>query len=593
MRESLNSGIRRWTRAAAMVLVCSMLAAAASTKKVLILQSHVRGFEPHSTVSGWFQQELAEQSPDAIEFYEFFLPPRSDTGNGRESAFIEYLKSFEADKTFDLAVSLGAPATDFLQENRARLFPRTPHLVMGTEQRRIRADSLLANDAAVPIRVDGCKVMEGILGVLPETTDIIVVVGASPLERFWAAQFKLECQAIARRVKLTYTSDLPFSEVMKRAAAAPPRTAILFALMVTDAAGVPHRGDSALVALRGVARAPIFGIYESQLGKGVVGGSLIPVRAVSREAVKAALEILRGEAPSGLRLPPIGSGAPVFDARELARWRIDESRLPAGSTILFRQPTFWQAYKGRVIGIAALCLGEASLIFMLLLNLRRRRAAEVEVHSLSRRLVAAQEEERTRLARELHDDVTQRLARLAIDAGRLAPDVTGNPDRQAAGEMRDELVRLSDDVHTLAYRLHPSLLEDLGLAEALQAECERFAAQTSIPIELTVRDLPDVVPDDVSLCLFRVAQESLRNLGRHARARSGKVSLTGANGGIRLTVHDDGVGVDVSRARNRPSLGIASMRERVHMFGGKFEFESRPGEGATVRAFVPLREEPT
>ncbi len=593
MRESLNSGMRRWTLAAAMVLVCSTLAAAASTKKVLILQSHVRGFEPHSSASGWFQQGLAEESPDVVEFFEFYLPPGSDVGSRGDAAFIRYLQSFQIDKNFDLVVSLGAPATDFLQENRARLFPRTPHLVMGTEQRRVPRGSLLANDAAIPITVDGYKVMEGLLGVLPETTDIILVFGASPLELFWAEQFKHDCQAIARRVKLTYTNDLPFSEVMKRAAAAPPRTAILFVLMVTDAAGVPHRGDSAVVALRGVARAPIFGLYESQLGKGVVGGSMIPVRAVSREAVKAALEILRGEAPSSPRYSPIGLGAPVFDARELARWRIDESRLPAGSTILFRQPTFWQAYKWRVIGIAALCLGEASLIFVLLVNLRQRRAAEVEVRSLSRRSVAAQEEERTRLARELHDDVTQRLARLAIDAGRLAPNATGDTGRQTAGEMRDELVRLSDDVHALAYRLHPSLLEDLGLAEALQAECERFAEQTSIPIELTVRDLPGVIRGDVSLCLFRVAQESLRNLGRHARARSGKVSLTGVHGGIRLTVQDDGVGVDVSRAQNRPSLGIASMRERVRTFGGKFEFESRPGEGTTVRAFLPLREEPT
>jgi signal transduction histidine kinase len=160
-----------------------------------------------------------------------------------------------------------------------------------------------------------------------------------------------------------------------------------------------------------------------------------------------------------------------------------------------------------------------------------------------------------------------------------------------ARSVRDGLIQLSEDVHALSYRLHPSILEDLGLAAALKAEAARFTRQGASPIEVKVQDVPASIPMDVALCVFRVAQEALRNASRHACARSILVSLRSLDNGLHLAVQDDGSGFDPSLKRDQPSLGLASMRERVHLVGGELEIDSTPGHGTTVLAWVPLKEE--
>ena len=160
--------------------------------------------------------------------------------------------------------------------------------------------------------------------------------------------------------------------------------------------------------------------------------------------------------------------------------------------------------------------------------------------------------------------------------------------------IREGLVRLSEDIHALSYRLHPALLEDLGLAEALKAECERFSRQESVPAEVTLLDLPGNLSADVALCLFRVTQEALRNVARHAKASRVEISLRvfslrALNDNLQLVVHDDGIGFDPTLPRARPSLGLESMRERVFLVDGQLHIESSPGQGTTILVTVPLK----
>ena len=157
--------------------------------------------------------------------------------------------------------------------------------------------------------------------------------------------------------------------------------------------------------------------------------------------------------------------------------------------------------------------------------------------------------------------------------------------------MREELVRLSEDVHALSYRLHPSLLDDLGLVDALNAECDGFSRRESIPVEFKPRDVPRDVRPETALCLFRVAQESLRNVARHAGASAVEVSLRKVDGGIEMAVRDNGAGFDSAQDRGRHSLGLASMKERVHLLGGELDIDSAPGRGTTVVAWVRLNGE--
>ncbi|HMU61236.1 MAG TPA: PAS domain-containing protein [Gemmatimonadales bacterium] len=225
--------------------------------------------------------------------------------------------------------------------------------------------------------------------------------------------------------------------------------------------------------------------------------------------------------------------------------------------------------------------------FGVLRDITDRKLADAELGQLGRRLIAAHEAERALLARELHDDVTQRLAVLAIDVGRAEAAAPHPADATAMREIRHGLIRLSEDVHALAYQLHPSVLEELGLAEALRAECERVGRRD--PLALTV-DIDPVSTDlnrEAALCLFRVAQEALSNVSHHARARSASVTLRPMSGGWLLAVRDDGVGFALDQRTPARTLGLTSMRERVRLVNGSLDIESAPGQGTTVVAWVP------
>ena len=225
--------------------------------------------------------------------------------------------------------------------------------------------------------------------------------------------------------------------------------------------------------------------------------------------------------------------------------------------------------------------------FGVLRDITEAKQAEAALRDLSRRLIRAHEDERALLARELHDDVTQRLAVLAIDMGRAELTAADGAQADVMRSVRAELVRLSEDIHSLAYQLHPSVLEELGLVEALRAECERRGRQGRLAVSMNLESVPAVAGEEAQLCLFRVAQEALTNVARHAGTARASVTLRRADGGLLLAVGDDGVGFDPTRPREGRSLGLASMRERLHLVGGTLDVESSPGRGTTIVAWVP------
>lgn len=215
-----------------------------------------------------------------------------------------------------------------------------------------------------------------------------------------------------------------------------------------------------------------------------------------------------------------------------------------------------------------------------------RQRAEDMLRALTQRLINAHEQESARLARDLHDDLTQRLALLSIEVSRMAHSSDPEAARvaRAAGE---QLGRLSEDVHALSYRLHPTVLEDLGLSLALRGECDRVAQLESLKIDLSIDCEEDGTCREAALCLFRVLQEALRNVVRHAAATTATVSLRELGEGLELTIRDDGAGFDVDEARSGRHLGLGSMRERLSLVGGSLRIESSVGTGTTVGAWVP------
>ena len=348
-------------------------AVGAPAKQVLLLHSFGREFEPFKSFSEVFRTRLAEQLGEPVEFHDVPLESARFESGTPEGPLVDYLTALFAARRLDLVVTIGGPAARFGQKYRPRLFPSTPLLIAALDQRHVQTVALATNDTVVAIANDPVRLIESILQVLPATTNVAVVIGNSPLEKFWLGEMRRDFQPFTNRVNFVWFNDLSFTEMQRRAAALPPRSVIFYALLAIDADGVPHEEGRALARLHAVANAPIFGLHDSQMGRGIVGGPLMAFDELSRNTAKVAVRLLRGEPAGSIRTPIQVPGMGVYDWRELKRWHISEARLPAGSVIRFRQPTAWEQYKGRIIGIATLGLFEAILIVLLLLNLVRNR----------------------------------------------------------------------------------------------------------------------------------------------------------------------------------------------------------------------------
>jgi hypothetical protein len=225
----------RWGRLALgglLLLVVSGAAGAAPTRNVLLLQSTQRGAEPFESVTTGFRAALAAGSPVPVEIHELSLATALYPDGHSEEPFVRYLESFAAQRPFDLIVAIGGTATRFAQQHRERVFPSTPLLIAGTDRRLVAPQAPAAGDVAVSVQMDLEGAFANIFRLLPDTTEIVVIVGRTPLEQFWSAELTREFQPFAGRARLTVWDELPFAEILRRAAALPPRTAILYTVFM-------------------------------------------------------------------------------------------------------------------------------------------------------------------------------------------------------------------------------------------------------------------------------------------------------------------------------------------------------------------------
>jgi signal transduction histidine kinase len=218
-----------------------------------------------------------------------------------------------------------------------------------------------------------------------------------------------------------------------------------------------------------------------------------------------------------------------------------------------------------------------------------------ELRDLAARLLTAQEEERRRISRDLHDDINQRLAMLIVQAESLESSLppSASDCSKELRSIQDRLTELSDDVRHLAYQFHPSILDDLGLTVALQRLVDECAARANLQGTFDVSPAPPTVPQTVATCLYRIAQESLANVMKHARANKVIVSLASTADAITLTVQDDGVGFDTQQLANgHRGLGLISMAERLRLVRGTVTIDSIPHQGTRLSIKVPHAEVP-
>jgi PAS domain S-box-containing protein len=272
------------------------------------------------------------------------------------------------------------------------------------------------------------------------------------------------------------------------------------------------------------------------------------------------------------------------------RFRSDPRPRPMGGGLLLHGQHKDGSHVPVEVSLSPVETQEGFAVSALIRDITKRKRTEEALRQLSGRLITAEEEGRARLARELHDDVNQRLALLSVELERLGqkPPASAAALRKRVGELLAEMRELSSDVQRMSHRLHPSKLDHLGLVTAVKGLCQEYTERRGIRVRFQAEDVSGTLPRDVSLCLYRLAQEALTNVARHSGADEVEVRLVGSADSIRLQISDSGVGFDPASADEQRGLGLISMRERLRLVNGTMTLDSDPSHGTRIEAAIPL-----
>jgi len=610
-----------------------------------------------------------------------------------QAAFRAYLRARYTRDPFDLLVAWSPTELDFLKDTPP-LVPDVPVLLVAT--RRVpsgwRATGIVSD-------IDFSGTLAAALDLQPSAKHVYVVSGSASLDKSLLDLFSAHVDEFVGRTSLTALTGLRLADLKERLGHLPADSIVYYVSLSEDADGQRFAPFAVVKEIAAASTAPVYSWHESALGLGVVGGKLHSSVTDGREMARVALRILGGERVESIPAAEIDSHAYQFDWRELRRWRLDESRLPSGSGVAFRRPSFLEQYRGYVTGGVLLFLAQWLLIGGLLVQRARRKQAEarssailrsvpdlmfvldrdgayVDYHAqdptllyvppdvflghtireimppglagmfmdaldqafrsqepvvvdyelvigearhfearlvptgdgrvlsmvrdvtesrrvlelsrtLAGRLIASQEEERQRIARDLHDDLGQKVALLNIEVDRITREVAGRP--QQIGLQRITLLagEIARDLRVLSHALHPSRLEALGLIDSIRSLCSEVSRQGQVNVAFSHVNVSAVVEPSVALCLYRVTQEALNNISKHSRAPEASVKLMREGNELHLQVVDSGVGFEPVSVQ-QAGLGLASMRERVSVLGGQLAIRSQTGKGTVIDVRVPL-----
>ncbi len=575
-----------FSRALALVVLAELAlegaAWAADQKRVLVLYSTRRDAQIVVVGERELPDILERGLSGGLDYYSEYIDQARFPDPDYQSGLRDFLTVKYKGLRFDVVIAMQDVAADFLGRHRHDLFSDTPVVYFANSPDVERT----TNSTGVVSDLNFGGTVALATALQPDVRNLFVVAGAAAADRAYEQTARAQFQPFQSRLNITYLSGLTTKDLESRLAALPDQSAVYYLLVDEDGAGEKVHPLEYLDRVAAVANAPIYSWVDSAIGHGVLGGSLKDQRRQVEAVGDLALRVLRGEAADSIPMSSPDLNVDQVDWRELRRWGVSEARIPAGALVRFREPSAWDLYRGYILGAAAVLLGQTVLIVGLLVQRTRRRQAEVRIRDLGGRLLTAQETERSRIARELHDDISQQMALLTIDL-ELLSSARGHGEPLAV-EATNRAHDIAKSLHDLSRRLHPARLRLIGLVAALNGLRQELSRSAGIPITFSYDHVPATLPSDLTLCVFRVVQEALQNALRHSRAREITVHLSGDGKALSLTIADDGVGFDVDAVSAR-GLGLISMSERLDMHGGTIEIHSRPGAGTRLEVAVPLR----
>jgi len=569
--------------------------AAYRQKQVLVLFATRRDAQLAVVADREMPRILGQGLHRGVDYYSEFLDSPRSSDPDYERAFRDFLLVKYRGHQFDLVVAMSDVMIEFVDRYRGDLFADTPVVFFANRGVRRR----IPNSTGVIADVNLSDTVAFAAELQPDLRHVFIVAGSDAGDKTYEGIARRQLQGLEARFDMTYLSGLPTRALEARLASLPDRSMVYYLLVGRDGANEYFHPLEYVDRVAAVANAPTYCWTDSAMGHGILGGRLRNQQAGVEAVARLGLRVLHGEPADAIPLSSFSLSVGQVDWRQMQRWHIRAARVPSDAVVRFREPGLWERYQREVTGALALLLAQTALISALLVQRRTRRRAELEtrasraalsasyerIRALGGRLLNAQDFERARIARELHDDIGQELALLTIELERAT---SLDPDRSVLQDAAsfDALVhahRIAKDVHTLSHRLHPARLNLLGLVAALDGLC-RETSRPGLSITFEHNAVPDGLAPEIVICLFRVAQEALQNAARHSAARQIAVEL-GTNKNLTLAVVDDGIGFDMDQ--KAAGLGLISMRERAEVIGGRLTIRTAPGAGTRVEVAVP------
>ncbi len=596
-RPSCTSPVRG--SSSSILLVCLLVFLVASIaeaqtpirKTVLIINEVGQAHPAVAVVNDRVMSRMAADQRYQIEFYVESLdtPLFTDERSEKENE-AELVRQYE-NRKIDIIVAVGPGPIRFLSQVAETFLPGVPIVFCGSTQVQAGFPKLSSRFTGSWMNFDSTRTIEAALRLSPQIRKVVVVSGSSEFDQENLKLTKSSLDAHPLPLEFTYLTDLDMTSLLERLRKLPEHTIVLYVSFFRDANGNQFvNATTALPLVSAAANAPVFGVSDVYVGRGIVGGYVVSFADQAKIATELVSQIFAGKNPADIPIVD-GPSAYMFDARQLKRWNLSQSRLPAGSVVLNRESTAWEKARWIVFSSLAIILGLSALAGYLLYERKQVKAARNEQMRLSGLLINAHDEERSRLAGEIHDDFSQRLAVLSLGLETAAegiPESLQETNRQVH-ELIESASELGADLHTLSHRLHSSTLARLGLVAGVGAFCKEFAAKRGIQVVFCHEDVPRSVSPEVALCLFRIAQEGLRNVQKHSGAVHAQVRIEKADDTLHLSISDDGAGFDVEDRSHPQGLGLWSMRERVRLVSGRFEIHSVEKKGTRIDVWTPIK----
>src|SRR5277367_4906493 len=582
---------RNLRRLAAATLFASWIACVAFTqttspKRVLLVYQGHGAFPADVAFEQSLVQNLRAAAGLDLEFYREQLDSSRFPENKQHK--ITELRSQYAERKIDVVIFNGSILSEIL--------PGVPVVQVGNfSPDRIVRSAHDANSVYVSFNIDARNILEITRRLQPEARRILLISGTDSGERFILSQFH---ERLSREANLDIedVTNASVPQLVAKVSRLPRETIVLPIEYTRDPAGNSYLSLDVVAQLAAASTAPVYAVSDSYVGTGTVGGYVISWPKTGEIAADATLQILHGKTPAEVVLKSQGSGVYMFDWRQLKRWGFSESALPPGSIVEYRIPTAWEQYRWRIVGIIAIIGPEFVLIVALLIHRRKRRQAEGALREMTGRLLQSQDEERRRIARDLHDGTAQHLSGMALTIGQVLADFPPGYDRLRKLLQDSHVASRAalNEVRTVSYVLHPPILDGLGLVPALRWYLEGLQKRSTLLIEFDAPAEFAGIDMEAERALFRIVQESLTNVIRHAGATSVIVRLYGSGKNVTLEIKDNGQGMNAAEAEQAGGaslgVGIGGMRERVKQLNGTFEIASNP-DGTRVFVSLPRREE--